>query len=309
MTQVSVWCPAKVNLFLRILAREESGHHQIETFFQAVGLWDKVTVRRGDAGIALHAATAEWAAPELGEIADQLGTPQDNTVVRAAQAFFDATGCRPAVSIELAKAIPPRTGLGGASSDAAGTLAALNLLHDWPLQRNAVIEVGGRIGADVAFFCADEPSALAWGRGDRVLPCPAPPPTPIALVVPWERFATADAYRETSDRLALPAGSAQLPGLSSGDWKVLGALAGRLGNDFESTAFRRLPLLTDCKAALVKAGAVAAGLTGSGSALYGVFETANAAERAARRVGEIDGVATALVVPTLDAMPELERRT
>lgn len=307
MTGVAAWCPAKVNLFLRILAREDSGFHQIETFFQAVGLRDRVTVRTAGPGIAFRAVTAEWAAPGLGDMAGEVGSAQQNTVVRAARAFFAATGRAPSVSVELAKAIPAGTGLGGASSDAAGALAALNLLHDRPLATDALIELGGRIGADVPFFCTGAPSALAWGRGDRALPCPPPPSAPLALVVPRDRVATATAYREASEGLDLPAGPARLPRLDSGDWEPLVALASRLSNDFERTAFRRSPALADFKAALTDSGAVAAGVTGSGSALFGVFEAGEAAQQAAQqaveRLGAMDGVAAALVVPTLDAIP------
>ena len=303
MTQVSAWCPAKVNLFLRILAREDAGLHQIETFFQAIGLRDRVTVRTAGPGIAFRAVTAEWAAPGLGDVAGEVGPTRDNTVVRAVRAFFAATGTTPSISVELAKAVPAGTGLGGASSDAAGTLAALNALHDGPLKTDALVALGGRIGADVAFFCTGAASALAWGRGDRVLPCPPPPPAPLALVVPQGRVETATAYREASDRLKLPPGPARLRGLDSGDWRPLAALAARLGNDFEPTAFRRLPALAAVKSALTDSGAVAAGLTGSGSALFGVFKTDEAAQRAVERVYPIDGVAAALVVPTLDVMP------
>ena len=305
---VSVSCPAKVNLFLRIFAREESGHHQIETFFLAVGLWDRVTVGRGGPGVAVNVGTAPWSAPGLGDLAREVGEPGDSTVARAAEVFFDATGREPSVSIELAKAIPAGTGLGGGSSDAAGTLAALNKLYGRPLGRGALVEIGGWIGADVAFFCAGAPAALAWGRGDRLMPCSPPPPAPTVLVVPRQRFATADAYREASAALDLPAGSARLPvECSSGDWRTLWELADWVGNDFERTAFRRSPALAVFRSALVEAGAAVARLTGSGSALYGVFATDEAARRAVRRIGAMEGVAGALLVSTLDAMPKPEK--
>ena len=133
MNGVSMACPAKINLFLRILAREDSGYHQIETLFQAVGLYDRVDVHAGT-GEGLELEVRPGATdPGLGHIAAELGRAEDNTVVRAARAFFAATGIAPSARLVLTKAIPAGTGLGGASSDAAGTLAALNALHGEPL--------------------------------------------------------------------------------------------------------------------------------------------------------------------------------
>ena len=115
MNGVSVACPAKVNLFLRILAREDSGYHHIETLFQAVGLHDRMEVYPGGRGIVLE-VRSDTTEPGLGDIAAELGDPKDNTVVQAAWAFFEATGIEPAVRMVLSKAIPAGTGLGGASS-------------------------------------------------------------------------------------------------------------------------------------------------------------------------------------------------
>lgn len=296
--EVKVSCPSKVNLFLRILAREESGYHQIETLFQALTLSDEVRVREGDTGIDITIIEAEWRPFDLGDLAGL--DSQDNTVVRAIEVFFDAIGRSPSVSVELTKAIPIGTGLGGGSSDAAGTLIALNHLYDCPLEHNALIELGGRLGADVPFFCTGALSAIAWGRGDHVLPRTPLPPAALALVVPRQRFTTANAYHEASGGLDLPAGSAYLRGLDSGDWKTLGALAARLGNDFERTAFERLPVLADVKAALIKEGAFVAGLTGSGSAVYGVFDSAQTAFDVANRVRPLHYSLEAELVSTLD---------
>lgn len=299
---VSVACPAKVNVFLRILAREDSGFHQIETFFLAVGIFDRVTVTPGGPGIALDARTAEGASVE------DLGPAQDNTVVRAARAFFEAIGRRiPAVGIRLDKAIPSGSGLGGGSSDAAGTLAALNAAHGGPLPQNKLFELGSRIGADVPFFCARSPAALAWGRGDRLLLCPPPPPALVVVATPRERLSTADAYRETSAGLSLPPAPVALAGPVPNTWTRLASLA---HNDFEPVAFRRAPVLTCARATLTEHGAVVAGLTGSGTAIFGVFprdgdEAERQAKAAARELAALGGAddMDARVVPTLDRWP------
>lgn len=303
MTAATVACPAKVNIFLRILAREDSGHHQIETLFQAVGLFDRVDVRPGSAGVSLEIDRRE-SGPGTGDIVGDLGDPSRNTVVRAAHDFFAATGIAPAVSLRLTKAIPAGTGLGGGSSDAAGTLAALNLMHGEPLAPEDLIELGGRIGADVPFFCAGLPSAMAWGRGDRLLRCTPPTAAHAVLVISHDRVSTAVAYRETSALLTLPAPAALLGDLTAGDWNTLGTVQ---ANDFERTVFARFPQLADVRAALEGDGALVARLTGSGSAVFGVFDDGEAARQAARRLRGRPDVVAALVAPTLTTVPGATR--
>ena len=295
MTGWTATCPAKVNLRLRILAREDTGFHQIETLFQAIGLHDRVDVRPSAGGISLE-VRPESRGPAIGD----LGPPDDNTVMRAARAFFAATGIAPAVSLVLTKSIPAGTGLGGASSDAAGTLSALNVLHGAPLATSELIELGGRIGADVPFFCSGVATALAWGRGDRLLRRPAPPSAPVVLAVPRRRVSTAAAYREASALLRLPAPPSLLAGTGSRTWA---SLAGLQGNDFEGAVFASVPGLAAVRAALAEAGASIARLTGSGTAVFGVFRDEEEARAAARRVQRMEGVEAALVVPTLTAAP------
>lgn len=296
---VSVACPAKVNLFLRILAREDSGYHQIETLFQAVGLFDRVDARVGPPGISLSVRRAA-PAPGAGDVIGDLGSPESNTVVTAARAFFAATGIESAVSLTLTKRIPAGTGLGGGSSDAAGALIALNALHGSPLGRQALVGVGGRIGADVPFFCAGHAAAVAWGRGDRLLARPSAPAAHAVLAIPRDRVSTEGAYREASAGLALPARPALLQGLETSDWRRLGAFQ---SNDFERVVFHRHPRLSEVRDILDDEGALIARLTGSGSAVFGIFVGEADARSAARRVREDDAVAAALIAPTLTAMP------
>ncbi len=317
MTGFTAICPAKVNICLRILAREDTGYHQIETLFQAVGLQDRVEVRHGTEGISLEVRGDETGSlggvsPPPQDTIGDLGDPENNTVIKAARGFFAATGITPAVSLVLIKGIPAGTGLGGGSSDAAGTLAALNALFGDPLDGRDLISLGGRIGADVPFFCSGAATALAWGRGDRLLRFPSPPPRPVVLAVPRERVSTATAYRETSRRLRLPAPPSLLaqPALLAGAGagpERWGALAGLQWNDFEQAVFARIPGLAEVRAALADEGASIARLTGSGSAVFGIFRDPREADAAASRVRGMTGVAAALVVPSLPELPALIR--
>jgi len=132
--------PAKVNLSLRVLARERSGYHQLETLFCALELRDEIEIERGGGALSLQVEGAE------------LGPPEENLVHRAAVAFHDAAGIRPDTRIRLRKRIPAGAGLGGGSSDAAATLAALNALHGAPLGPTHLLRLGAELGSDVPFF-------------------------------------------------------------------------------------------------------------------------------------------------------------
>lgn len=299
MTGWSAVCPAKVNLFLRIVAREDTGYHQIETLFQAVGLCDRVDALPGERGIVLEVRQDDGGAEPEGFIGE-LGDREDNTVVRAARAFYAATGLDPAVALILTKSIPAGTGLGGGSSDAAGTLAALNAMHGSPLDPADLVAAGGRIGADAPFFCGSAATALAWGRGDRMLGCPSPAAAPVVIAVPRERVSTAAAYRETAAALRLPAPAGVLGDVGSRSWAELAALQ---RNDFEGAVFGRLPAVAAVRKAMSAAGATIARMTGSGSAVFGIFADPAAAGLAAERVRAMEGVAAVRVVRTLTELP------
>ena len=303
MTVFSIACPAKLNLFLRVVAREPSGYHQIETLFQAIGLYDRIDAHPDGHGIAFEVRSGETD-PGLGDMTGELGDHEENTVVRAAQSFFDATGIEPAVRLVLTKAIPAGTGLGGASSDAAGTLAVLNALHGHPLRHHQIIREGGWIGSDVPFFCTGMATALAWRRGDRFLDRPPPPAAHVVVAVPEGRTSTATAYSEVSARLKLPVPPRWLGDIETDDWEELATLQ---HNDFELIAFECTPSLQAMRDALSAAGAAMAGMTGSGTAIYGVFVDGDRAADAARTVGAMEGVAAALVVPTLSEMPAVRQ--
>src|SRR6266540_2828378 len=190
---VRIAAHAKINLFLRILARDGSGYHQIETAFALLDLADDLEVRRLDSGVAL-----EVEGPDLGPVAD-------NLAVRAARAVLEATGNKFGVALRLNKRIPVRAGLGGGSSDAAAALHAVNALTGNALPRAELLHFAARLGADVPFFASGAPLTLAWGRGERLLRLPAPPAAPALVAVPAITVATPDAYRWWDDATPTPA--------------------------------------------------------------------------------------------------------
>jgi 4-diphosphocytidyl-2-C-methyl-D-erythritol kinase len=257
---VTTSAPAKVNLFLRILAREESGYHGLETLFCCVSLADTVTVRHCAPGIRL--------AVEGGV---DTGPPERNLAVRAAERFYRELGEAAAVGIHLTKRIPSAAGLGGGSSDCAATLRALNALHGEPLGRAALLQMGSELGSDVSFFLCGSPLALAWSRGERLLPLPRLPARPIVIAHPGVAMATPEAFRRVAE---LRGGgyrprSRAIPIEQLTDWAAVAALA---ENDFQPVVAQQIPLVAEAVDALHGSGASVALMAGSGSSVFGVFE-------------------------------------
>lgn len=290
--RVRLAAPAKVNLRLAILSREEGGYHTLETVFQSLSLTDTVEVRRGAPGIRL---TAE------GGI--DTGPPERNLVVRAAERFFGAIGEAPAVDLHLTKRIPSAAGLGGGSSDGAAALRALNALHGDPLPREALLQIAIELGSDVPFFLCGASLALAWGRGERLLPLPPLPPRPVLVAHPGVAMPTGDAFRRVAE---LRGGryeprAALLPADALASWERIAPLA---ENDFEPVAVERIPVLADALAAMRDSGARVALLAGSGASVFGIFDDVGARDAADGRVAAL-GLRT-WRAETLTAEPEPE---
>ena len=151
--RVRIAAHAKLNLLLRILAREApSGYHQIETAFALLELADELVVTRTANGVTLAVE-----GPDLGPV-------EDNLAVRAARVVLDATDRKFGVAIELTKRIPVRAGLGGGSSDAAAALHAVNALAGDAVPRHELLHFAARLGADVAFCASGAPAAVEIGR-------------------------------------------------------------------------------------------------------------------------------------------------
>lgn len=184
---VRVHANAKVNLLLRVLARETSGYHAIETVFQRLALHDAVTIRVDTAERSLAVDGPMLPPHGLGEV-------RDNLAWRAAEAFARVTGWPTGFHIHIDKQIPVGGGLGGGSADAAAVLRGLNAIAPRPLDSATLVALGGTLGADVAFLTSDALTALAWGRGDRLLALPPLPARPVVLVAFPTGVNTAAAY-------------------------------------------------------------------------------------------------------------------
>jgi len=271
--RVRVAAHAKINLFLRILARESGGYHQIETAFALLELADLLTISRTAGGVTLAAGDAD------------LGPAPENLAVRAADAALAAIGRGFGVHIDLAKHIPVRAGLGGGSSDAAAVLHGVNALAGGAVPRHELAHLGARLGADVAFFTSGLPAALAWGRGERLYRLAPFPAQPALVAVPPVTIATPDAYRWWD--AANPEPPARGPVVLDGDALATWGSIGRLGgNDFEPLVFARHPDVRELYEEMAATRPLWIRLSGSGSAVAAVFRDNADRDAAAERLGE-----------------------
>ena len=251
---------AKVNLFLRVLAKEASGYHGIETLFCLLDLADELTaVRREGGAVTISVRGAE------------VGPDADNLAVRAAEMVLQATGRRFGVHLTLDKRIPLQAGLGGGSSDAAAALHLANRLAGNAVPHHELLQFAARLGSDVPFFFSEGRLALAWGHGERMMRLAPLPAAPALLLVPPAGMPTAEAYAWIDEA----AGTNRRGGLalepdSLGKWSDVARMA---GNDFEAPLFARRPALRAAFEALAGTHPLLCRLTGSGSALLAVYRT------------------------------------
>jgi 4-diphosphocytidyl-2-C-methyl-D-erythritol kinase len=271
---------AKVNLFLRVLSRNDDGYHGIETLLCLVSLADQVRAeRREGRGVSIEVEGAD------------VGPAADNLAMRAAARVLEATGNRFAVHLTLRKLIPVRAGLGGGSSDAAAVLQLVNHLAGDAVPRHELLQLAAQLGSDVPFFLSGAPLALAWSRGERMMRLPPLPASPALLVTPPVSIATADAYawvdnfRTGAERR----GAVALDMDALSRWGDIGRMA---GNDFETPVFSRHPAIRSAFEALVTTRPLVCRMTGSGSTLFAIYRSERDREDAAMMLGRKHGSLT-----------------
>ena len=268
MRSVSLPSFAKINLDLRVLGTRPDGYHDLKTVFQSLALFDNVTVtaRRGPLAVTCDE-------PDI-------PTDQRNLVWKAASLLHRvATGKQSApagIAIDLRKRVPSEAGLGGGSSNAAMTLLALNKLWKLDLDLASLIRIGARLGADVPYFLVGG-TALGLGRGDDIYPLADMPPVHVVILRPGFGVATNDAYTWFDEELRRAA-KEPAPRVVPPGWPAWSAT---LRNDLEIPVVRHHPAIGRIKQSLVDAGAAFAAMSGSGSAVFGLFERADAARRTA----------------------------
>lgn len=256
----TVFAQAKINLYLRVLAREASGYHSIETLFQRLDFGDDVVVR------LTHGRSLECRGASIPP--EGLGPTEKNLAYRAAVAYLEATGWSTGFAIDIEKRIPVGGGMGGGSADAGAVLRALDALSPNPLGPR-LVEIASALGADVPFMSIESPLALAWSRGERMLPLPPLESRPVVLIAPGFSVGTAEAYGWIAgDRGPYAPEATVLDPSALATWNGITDVA---TNDFERVVGRRHPQIAELVDELAAQGAAPAMMSGSGSTVFGVF--------------------------------------
>jgi 4-diphosphocytidyl-2-C-methyl-D-erythritol kinase len=292
-TSVTVLAPAKVNLSLRIVGRRDDGYHLIESLMLAVSLCDslEISVRRRATG------TRRVRCRVVGR--ERVPRGAANLAARAATAVLRELDEPADVDIRLRKRIPIGAGLGGGSSDAAAVLSTLPRLlgRRLPKHRSAALAVA--LGADVPFFLTCRP-AWASGIGERLEELSRPGRVDLVIAVPRARVATAWAYANALPPLKRLTSRNRGRTSSRGLRVTAKSLSCHVSNDFEAGVAAAVPDVTRLKRRLESLGATATIMSGSGSAVVGIFTSAAVASVAA---SEMRGPDQAWVVRSLLQRP------
>ncbi len=252
---------AKLNLTLGVLYKRADGYHALDSIMQTIDLYDTVTVER---------------ARDIVVTSTGMLLPYDNTVRRAAELYRALTGR--SVHVRVVKRIPAEAGLGGGSADAAATLNALQELYG-EVDEKTLLEIAAKVGADVP-FCLNGGTQRAEGIGEVLTPVRG---MKLHLVIakPAEGVSTKKLFSLLKLPRTMPETTAALKALSDGD---LDALCPLLYNALEEPAIELVPEIGRIKAELLTLGAKAACMSGSGSAVFGVFADKAAAEAAQQKL-------------------------
>jgi len=274
----SVRLPAfgKINLCLHVLGKRSDGYHELRTVLQTISLRDtlEISLKRGRGiELVIDSPEIELSKRELSSLRGP-----DNLAWRAVAALQGELGMRSGMHLGLMKHIPSARGLGGGSSDAAAALTGVLRLTGRKLPPARLLAIAARLGADVPFFLFGG-RALGVGRGDEVYPLPNGPRRAVLVVSPRDiAVSTRDAYRWASRQLTKRGQAPKLWSFCALCWSTQAA---DVSNDFEAVVFRQHPRLAKIKRALLERGAMEAALAGSGSAVFGVFQSPAQARRAA----------------------------
>lgn len=281
--RIEVQAPAKINLFLEVLARRADGYHEIETHMTPVGVYDTLSLEatsgpeirlnsRWAAGLRAGASGGEAG---LGD----LPPAEKNIVYKAASLLQERSGCAQGAEIRLVKRIPSAAGLGGASSDAAAALVAANLAWGLGWTDEQLLRLAAELGSDIPFFLG-RASAICRGRGEQIEPI-GPVHMHIVVARPPTGLSTPQVYRACRPA-EQPARLSDLQaGLGKGSWSQVKL---SLVNRLEEPARQLTPWIARLRRELDQAGSLAGQMSGSGSSCFGICHSRRHARRTASRL-------------------------
>ena len=274
---MTVFSPAKINLYLRILGKRPDGYHELETLMLPLDFGDEITLRPHK-----HALELECDNPSL-------PTDDTNLALRAAKRLVKRCGVKQGAKIALTKRTPLAAGLGGGSSNAAAVLLGLKQLWGLQVDDSILHELAAGMGSDINFFLAGR-AALCRGRGERIDAIPCQLSASVLLVNPGFGISTKWAYEAwaktaAESRLTVsPSQVSLLPRALAED--DLAGVSRCLFNSLEAPSIRKFPVLELIKNAMRDNGASGALMSGSGATVFGLFAEPKAAEKSALRVRE-----------------------
>lgn len=281
MEKISLRVPAKINLYLKVLRKRSDGYHDIDSLMQAVSLYDELTLEKANDIIL-----------DCDGLAGLI--PEDNLAYKSARLVAEMAEY-PGVKITLKKNIPQGAGLGGGSADAAFVIRGLINLYGLTLSKNELINKGSRLGADIPFFLSCG-QARVTGLGDLINECELPADYEILIIKPDFSISTSWAYDELDNSLPGNHNSMTFErGISLSDF--FDSL-NQTTNDFEKVVFSRYPELAAIKQRLRLEGALYEGMSGSGSAIFGLFESGRALDNIAGKF-KTDVIRTYICRPIL----------
>ena len=259
---------AKINWTLDILGRREDGYHRMDMLMESVELGDELTIALAEDGFTLSITGN-----------DRLAT-DDNLVLRAARAFQTKIGHVAGAKFTLTKRAPVGAGMGGGSADAAAVLIGLNQLCETNCPLASLMELGLTIGADVPFMLQGG-LARVGGIGEVIQPIPVKQPAPLVVLQPCAALSTKEVFAAYDNLAQVDHPQTDLAQTAL-VYRDLAQLSGYAGNVLQQASVTKRPQITESIAALQACGAVFATMTGSGSAVFGAFETDLSAANAYR---------------------------
>jgi len=290
-SEARVNAPAKLNLSLHIRGRRADGYHLLDSIVAPITIFDRVTVRvTPSAHTTVSVRCTPAGAAPLG---------RGNLAWQAAVLFLRRHKSAATVTIDVVKQIPSQAGLGGGSSDAAAVLRALNALCPSPVPSHDLAAWGLELGADVPMFLVERPARMR-GIGDQLEPCTAPGAGSLVVAFPGVGLDTRLVYAKYDDLLTMEGSVSSIRPLTPGQ----GPLRFMMYNDLEAAAFHLQPSLRSLKQRLRALGAAGALMTGSGSAVFGVWTDWRDAQHAAEQL-RTSGL-WARVARVLERVPAVE---
>lgn len=258
---------AKINLTLDVTGKRENGYHDVKMIMQTVNLFDLIIVDKRKNGISVKANL------------EYLPTDERNIAYKAAKLFFERSGIDSGVSIIMHKNIPVAAGLAGGSGNGGAVLVALNKLYDFPFTEEEIIDMSVILGADVP-YCIMGGTALAEGIGEELSKLPDCPKLNILLVKPPINISTPEVYR-AYDALEIvnhPDTEAMICAIKD---KNISNMCKNLSNTLEDVTVKNNPVISGIKEKMIKNGAKAALMSGSGPTVFGIFDSEADAKKSA----------------------------